>query len=193
MFLMLSIILGIDQNIVDEYHDKHIKIFHEHLIHQIHKAVRLHGQARHAEGQRRQVRGCGARHITPWRPRVAMRAQATDDMAPRQGHGNEGVHAFQHGRDFHVHGACMYSCMTTPLLWLGKRAWPINHDTELDHISAVSAPRRQRSTHVGAKICDAELCYLGATVLWSICFDKQLKHSSSSLTFSSPGPVRSLH
>jgi hypothetical protein len=37
MFLMITIILGIDQNIVDEYHDESIKILHEHLVHQIHE------------------------------------------------------------------------------------------------------------------------------------------------------------
>jgi hypothetical protein len=30
---MLFVILGIDQNVVDEYYGKLIKIFHEHLIH----------------------------------------------------------------------------------------------------------------------------------------------------------------
>jgi hypothetical protein len=37
MFLMITIILGIAQNIVDEYHDESIKILHEHLVHQIHE------------------------------------------------------------------------------------------------------------------------------------------------------------
>jgi hypothetical protein len=34
---MTTIILGINQNVVDEYHDKLIKILHEHLVHQIHE------------------------------------------------------------------------------------------------------------------------------------------------------------
>jgi hypothetical protein len=37
MFLMITIILGINQNVVDEYHDKSIKILHEHLVNQIHE------------------------------------------------------------------------------------------------------------------------------------------------------------
>jgi hypothetical protein len=37
MFLMITITLGINKNIVDEYHDEPAKILHEHLIHQIHK------------------------------------------------------------------------------------------------------------------------------------------------------------
>jgi hypothetical protein len=46
MFLMFSIILGINQNFIDEYHDELIKIFHEHLIHQIHKVGWCIGQAK---------------------------------------------------------------------------------------------------------------------------------------------------
>jgi hypothetical protein len=37
MFVMITIILGINQNVVDEYHDEPIMILHEHLIHQIHE------------------------------------------------------------------------------------------------------------------------------------------------------------
>jgi hypothetical protein len=38
MFLMITIILGINQNVVDEYHNELIKILHEHFVHQIHEA-----------------------------------------------------------------------------------------------------------------------------------------------------------
>jgi hypothetical protein len=37
MFLMITIILGINQNVVDEYHDELIKVLREHLVHQIHE------------------------------------------------------------------------------------------------------------------------------------------------------------
>jgi ABC-type uncharacterized transport system substrate-binding protein len=37
MFLMFSITFEIDQNAIDEYHDELIKLFHKHLIHQIHE------------------------------------------------------------------------------------------------------------------------------------------------------------
>jgi hypothetical protein len=46
MFLMLSIILGINQNVFNVYHNKLIKIFHEHLIHQIHEVGWCIGQAK---------------------------------------------------------------------------------------------------------------------------------------------------
>jgi hypothetical protein len=34
---MITVILGINQNVIDEYHDELIKILHEHLIHHIHE------------------------------------------------------------------------------------------------------------------------------------------------------------
>jgi hypothetical protein len=37
MFLMITIILGIDQNVVNEYHDEPIKTLYEHLVHHIHE------------------------------------------------------------------------------------------------------------------------------------------------------------
>jgi hypothetical protein len=37
------------------------------------------------------------------------------------------------------------------------------HGAELGHVGAASAHQRQQSTHLGAKICGAERCYLGAT------------------------------
>jgi hypothetical protein len=46
MFLMLSIILGINQNVFNEYHNKLIKIFHGHLIHKIHEVGWCIGQAK---------------------------------------------------------------------------------------------------------------------------------------------------
>jgi hypothetical protein len=39
----------------------------------------------------------------------------------------------------------------------------MNHGAELGHVDAASAYRCQRRTHLGAKICDAEPCYLDAT------------------------------
>jgi hypothetical protein len=46
MFLMITIILGIDQDVVDEYHDELIKILYKHLVHQIHEVGRCIGQAK---------------------------------------------------------------------------------------------------------------------------------------------------
>jgi hypothetical protein len=40
----------------------------------------------------------------------------------------------------------------------------MNHGAELSHVGAMSASRCQRSTYLGAKICDVEQCYLGVTV-----------------------------
>jgi hypothetical protein len=37
MFLVITIILRINKNIADEYHNESIKILHEHLVHQIHE------------------------------------------------------------------------------------------------------------------------------------------------------------
>jgi hypothetical protein len=37
MFLMITITLGINKNIVDEYYDESVQIIHKHLILQIHK------------------------------------------------------------------------------------------------------------------------------------------------------------
>jgi hypothetical protein len=39
----------------------------------------------------------------------------------------------------------------------------MNHGAELGHIDAASACCCQQKTHLGAKICGAELCYLSAT------------------------------
>jgi hypothetical protein len=39
MFLMITITLGIDKNIIDEYHDESVQILHKHFIHQIHKVT----------------------------------------------------------------------------------------------------------------------------------------------------------
>jgi hypothetical protein len=46
MFLMFSIILGINQNVIDEYHDELIKIFHKHIVHHIHEVDWCIGQAK---------------------------------------------------------------------------------------------------------------------------------------------------
>jgi hypothetical protein len=37
MFLMITIILGIYEDVVDEYHDESIELLHEHLVHHIHE------------------------------------------------------------------------------------------------------------------------------------------------------------
>jgi hypothetical protein len=37
MFLVLCFRLGVNQNIVDENHNKLIQVFHEHLIHEVHE------------------------------------------------------------------------------------------------------------------------------------------------------------
>ena len=34
---MISIILGVNKYVIDEYHDEFIEILHEHLVHQIHE------------------------------------------------------------------------------------------------------------------------------------------------------------
>jgi hypothetical protein len=34
---MITIILGIYENVVDEYHNEFIEILHEHLVHQNHE------------------------------------------------------------------------------------------------------------------------------------------------------------
>jgi hypothetical protein len=33
---MFLLILGLDQNVINEYHDKLILLRHEHIIHQVH-------------------------------------------------------------------------------------------------------------------------------------------------------------
>jgi hypothetical protein len=40
MFLRLSFHLGVNQNVVDENHEKLIQVLHEHLIHEIHEVSR---------------------------------------------------------------------------------------------------------------------------------------------------------
>jgi hypothetical protein len=39
MFLMITITLGINKNIIDEYYDESVQILHKHLILQIHKVA----------------------------------------------------------------------------------------------------------------------------------------------------------
>jgi Holliday junction resolvasome RuvABC endonuclease subunit len=39
MFLMITITLGINKNIVDEYYDEYVQILHKHLILQTHEVV----------------------------------------------------------------------------------------------------------------------------------------------------------
>jgi hypothetical protein len=37
MFIMLFFYLGVNQNVINENHDKLIHVLHEHLIHEIHE------------------------------------------------------------------------------------------------------------------------------------------------------------
>jgi hypothetical protein len=66
----------------------------------------------------------------------------------------------------------------------------MNHGAELDHVGTVSTSRRQRSTHLGAKICGAEPCYLDATSYGlnvNIFSRKVLKYKKKSIAW--PGFV----
>jgi hypothetical protein len=40
MLLMLSFILGVDQDVINEYHDKLIQLLHEYGVHQVHEMCR---------------------------------------------------------------------------------------------------------------------------------------------------------
>jgi hypothetical protein len=51
MFFMITIILGINQDVVDEYHDELIKILHKHLVHQIHEVGRCISQAKRHDSE----------------------------------------------------------------------------------------------------------------------------------------------
>jgi hypothetical protein len=44
VLLMLFFILGVDQDIVNEYHDKLVQFWHEYRVHQIHKMCRSIGE-----------------------------------------------------------------------------------------------------------------------------------------------------
>jgi hypothetical protein len=46
MFCMLFLGLGIDQDVVDEYHNKFVQELHEYLIHEIHEIGRGIGLAK---------------------------------------------------------------------------------------------------------------------------------------------------
>ena len=51
MILMITIILGINQNVIDEYHDELIKVLHEHLVHQIHEVGWCISQAKRHDSE----------------------------------------------------------------------------------------------------------------------------------------------
>jgi hypothetical protein len=51
MLLMFSIILGINHNVVDEYHNKLIKIVHKHLVRQIHEVGWCISQAKRHDSE----------------------------------------------------------------------------------------------------------------------------------------------
>ena len=46
MFVVITITLGIDKNIVDEHHDESVQILHKHLIYQIHEISWCIGQSK---------------------------------------------------------------------------------------------------------------------------------------------------
>jgi hypothetical protein len=51
MFLMITIILGIHQNDIDEYHEELIKILHKNLVHQIHEVGQCISQAKRHDSE----------------------------------------------------------------------------------------------------------------------------------------------
>jgi hypothetical protein len=46
MFLMLFFILGVDQDIINEDHDKLVQLWHEYRVHQVHKVCRSIGESK---------------------------------------------------------------------------------------------------------------------------------------------------
>jgi hypothetical protein len=44
MFLMFFLILGVDQDVINEYHDKLVQLKHEHGVHQVHEMCRSIGE-----------------------------------------------------------------------------------------------------------------------------------------------------
>jgi hypothetical protein len=46
MLLMFLLILGIDQDVTNEYHNKLVHLRHEHRIHQVHKMCRSIGESK---------------------------------------------------------------------------------------------------------------------------------------------------
>jgi hypothetical protein len=46
MLLMLFLVLGVDQDIINEHHDKLIQILHKDLVHQVHEVGRCIGQTK---------------------------------------------------------------------------------------------------------------------------------------------------
>jgi hypothetical protein len=44
MLLMFFLILGVDQDVINEYNDKLDQLWHEHRIHQVHEMCRSIGE-----------------------------------------------------------------------------------------------------------------------------------------------------
>jgi hypothetical protein len=51
MLFMIIVILGINLNVVDEYHDELIKILHEHIVHQIYEVGWCISQAKQHDSE----------------------------------------------------------------------------------------------------------------------------------------------
>jgi hypothetical protein len=43
---MLLFALGVDQDVVNEHHDKLVQLWHEHRVHQLHKMCRSIGESK---------------------------------------------------------------------------------------------------------------------------------------------------
>jgi hypothetical protein len=46
VLLMLCFILGVDQDVINENHDKLVQLQHEHGVHQVHKMCRSIGESK---------------------------------------------------------------------------------------------------------------------------------------------------
>jgi hypothetical protein len=46
MLLMLFFILGVDQDVINEYHDKLVQLWHEYGVHQVHEICRSIGESK---------------------------------------------------------------------------------------------------------------------------------------------------
>jgi hypothetical protein len=60
---MLFLCFGIDQNVINEYHYKFVKEFHEHLVHEVHEVGRGVGQAKGHHGVFKQAVAGGERGL----------------------------------------------------------------------------------------------------------------------------------
>jgi pyoverdine/dityrosine biosynthesis protein Dit1 len=46
VLLMFFFAIGVDQNVVNEYHDKLVKLWHEYGVHQVHEMCRSIGESK---------------------------------------------------------------------------------------------------------------------------------------------------